>query len=285
MRALLAPRLWPWHLLVAGVVVLFVTLGFWQLARHGQLQERNARLEARLDAPALPLPERLAGLDPDAPPDASANARYLPATVEGVLLPEHEVLVRGRAYEARPGFHVLTPLRLDAATTAALGVRAGTLLLVNRGWIPFQIDDPVLPPWDPPSGRVAVAGWLEPEADPPTGFLSGLAPRDPSEGPLERIARADVDRLAAQMPGPLLPYVLVAERLAPPGAQATGGAEGDVQEVRAGVDGWVALPVRVATPEPEEGPHLSYALQWWSFALIGGVGYGFLLRERLRRRG
>lgn len=284
MRGLAAPRLWPWHLLVAAVATSFVALGFWQLARHGQLQERNARLEARLDAPTLPLPERLDGLDPDAPPGAPANARYRPTRVEGVLLPEHEVLLRGRAYEERPGFHVLTPLRLDAATTAALDVRAGTLLLVNRGWIPFQTDDPVLPPWDAPSGRVAVAGWLEPEADPPTGFLSGLAPRDPSDGPLERIARPDVDRLAAQMPAPLLPYVLVADRLAPAGAGAPARTDGDVQEVRTGVDGWVALPVRVPTPEPEGGPHLSYALQWWSFALIGVVGYAFLLRERLRPR-
>ncbi len=281
MRGLAAPRLWPWHLLVAAVMTLFVTLGFWQLARHGQLQERNARLEARLDAPTLPLQERLADLDPDAPEGATANARFRPTSAAGVLLPDHEVLLRGRAYEERPGFHVLTPMRLDAATTAALGVQAGTLVLVNRGWIPFQTDDPVLPAWDAPTGRVAVDGWLEPEADPPTGFLSGLAPRDPPEGPLDRIARPDVDRLAAQMPAPLLPYVLVAERLAPAGA-GDAPPPGTVREVRTGEDGWVALPVRVPTPEPEGGPHLSYALQWWSFALIGGVGYLFLLRERLR---
>ncbi len=32
------------------------------------------------------------------------------------------------------------------------------------------------------------------------------------------------------------------------------------------------------------GPHLAYAIQWFSFALIGVVGYGLLIRRAASRR-
>ncbi len=38
----------------------------------------------------------------------------------------------------------------------------------------------------------------------------------------------------------------------------------------------------VPTPELDEGPHLSYAVQWFLFAGVTVVGYPFLLRRRLR---
>jgi cytochrome oxidase assembly protein ShyY1 len=38
----------------------------------------------------------------------------------------------------------------------------------------------------------------------------------------------------------------------------------------------------VPTPELDEGPHLSYAVQWFLFASVVVVGYPFLVRRRLR---
>ena len=42
------------------------------------------------------------------------------------------------------------------------------------------------------------------------------------------------------------------------------------------------LPVPPPPPEVTRGSHLAYALQWFSFALIGIVGYAALLRSVLR---
>jgi cytochrome oxidase assembly protein ShyY1 len=43
------------------------------------------------------------------------------------------------------------------------------------------------------------------------------------------------------------------------------------------------LPVRVAVPVTDDpGPHLPYAFQWYSFAVITAVGYGVLIRRALR---
>ena len=35
-------------------------------------------------------------------------------------------------------------------------------------------------------------------------------------------------------------------------------------------------------PYPDEGPHLSYAFQWFVFALLGFIGLGFAVRQEYR---
>jgi cytochrome oxidase assembly protein ShyY1 len=41
----------------------------------------------------------------------------------------------------------------------------------------------------------------------------------------------------------------------------------------------MGLPRRWPTPALDDGPHLSYVVQWFSFALIIVVGTGALLRK------
>jgi surfeit locus 1 family protein len=43
-----------------------------------------------------------------------------------------------------------------------------------------------------------------------------------------------------------------------------------------------ALPVRLPPEELSEGPHLSYAIQWFTFATIAVVGAVILLRRERR---
>ena len=46
-----------------------------------------------------------------------------------------------------------------------------------------------------------------------------------------------------------------------------------------------ALPVReVLAPEITEGPHMGYAVQWFSFATILGAGYPFFLWKQIGKR-
>lgn len=252
--------MWPWHLLVAAVVAAFVALGLWQLGRHQRLVDRNDLLEARLAAPATSYLDATAMFDPDAPVGSDADASYRSAVVEGRFAPEHEVLLRGRSLDGQPGHHVLTPL-----LTSEDGAPSGNAVLVDRGWIPYRVDDPDLPAFAPPDGEVWIEGRLMPEAEEPTGPLAALAPRDPPEGPLDIVARADVERLQPQMPFPLDGFVVELGRyLRPEGG--TVGAE---------------LPLIPPAPAPESGPHLSYAAQWFFFAAVAVVGYALLLRRRL----
>jgi surfeit locus 1 family protein len=262
-----APRLLPWHLLIVAIAAGFALLGVWQLGRHARLVERNELRAARLAAPPSSYREIVPSLDPDAPEGSDDDPRYRRVFVEGTFLPEHEVLLRGRTLDQRPGYHVLTPLRL-AGTGPGGSERA---LLVDRGWIPFRYDEPGVPSWAPPQGTVVVLGRLMPEADRPEGPLAAFAPRDPAEGPLTTVARPDVERLQPQVPVPLEPFVVEATGIEAMGLDARTADAGEASP----------LPFVPPPPGAEAGPHLGYAIQWFFFAGVALVGYVLLLRRRL----
>ncbi|TLN17845.1 hypothetical protein FDZ74_07285 [bacterium] len=47
---------------------------------------------------------------------------------------------------------------------------------------------------------------------------------------------------------------------------------------------WNGLPHRqLVMPEITEGPHMGYAMQWFTFAAILGLGYPFFVRKQLRQ--
>ncbi len=278
MRRLLAPRLLPWHVLIVGIVAAFVSAGVWQLDRHAQAADRNALLTERLAGTPQPFDAAARRYDPAAEPGAADDPRYRPVVAEGRFAAEHEVLWRGRAFDGQPGYHVLTPLVLEGADGDP--TRA---VLVDRGWIPYRHQEPEVPDFAPPTGPVRVEGRLMPEQGTPEGPLAALAPRDPSDVTLDTVARPDVERLQGQVPWPLERFVLEAEKI----ATVPAGGEEPVVHARVaegGLDpglGEVWLPLLPSAPAPEPGPHLGYAIQWFSFAAITAVGYLLLLRRRL----
>jgi cytochrome oxidase assembly protein ShyY1 len=44
------------------------------------------------------------------------------------------------------------------------------------------------------------------------------------------------------------------------------------------------LPALVPPPDLSEGPHLSYAIQWFTFAAVALVGTALLVRREVRDR-
>jgi surfeit locus 1 family protein len=170
------------------------------------------------------------------------------ATFTGEFQPEDEVLIRSQVHQAVAGFHVITPL---------IG-EDGTAVLVNRGWVPLDADEVPVLAAAPPDGTVTVTGWVR-----PTQTRGSLGPVDPAGGRLVSMNRVDIGRIEQQVPYALQPVYLSA-------LDQAGGA----------------LPVPAAGPTfDDQGPHLGYAIQWFSFALIGVVGYFFLLRRAARRSG
>jgi surfeit locus 1 family protein len=165
------------------------------------------------------------------------------ALATGVFAPEDEILIRSQVHLGTAGFHVITPLVGEA----------GSAVLVNRGWIPLVLDEVPVTEAPPPQGVVTVEGWiLLNQEKPPFG------PTDPVDGRLSAMSRIDISRIQDQTSVTLSPVYLVA-------LHDRGGE----------------LPVPVDTPVfDDEGPHLAYAIQWFAFALIAFVGYGFLLRKQ-----
>jgi len=174
------------------------------------------------------------------------SLRYQRVLVEGAFDPDREVLIRSQVHLGFAGFHVVTPLVTGD----------GSAVLVNRGWVPLVLDSVPVDQASPPEGVVAVEGWVEPSRE-----RGAFGPTDPPTGRLQIVSRVDIERIDAQ----------VGYRLAPVYLVMTGGGEG-------------VLPEPVKPPAfTDDGPHLGYAIQWFGFALIGLVGYWFLIRRRLRQ--
>ncbi len=237
-------RRWWWATLlaIAGVAVL-VRLGFWQLDRLDQRRAYNARVQEQLDSPPLALTAESIHAD-------LFSLEYRTVTVTGQYDFDYQVSLRNQGWRDLLGVHLLTPLRITDTDMA---------VIVDRGWIPMENADPAnWPQFDEP-GEVTVLGTLRRPQESPQ--LGGVA--DPTLAPgetgLDAWSLVNLARIEEQIPYPIL----------------------DVYIQQA------AEPVRIEYPyrnpfdlELTEGNHLSYALQWFSFASILAIGYPVFVNRR-----
>lgn len=244
-RFLLRPAWLLSHVLVLLLVFVLFNLGLWQLRRLDERQAANELIEQRaLAAEAQAIDELpLTAADPVA---AGEELEWTRVEASGTYLADDQVLVRSRSLDGRPGFWVLTPLELDR----------GDVLVVNRGWIPFEVEtDGSDITFDTPDGQVAVVGFAQ-------RSVSGAKP---AEGDNTTIAHVDLDWFDDQLAGDVYPlYVQLQEQVPPP--------PGD-------------LPVVLPEPDLSEGPHLGYAMQWFIFTAIAVIGYPIILFRVAHGRG
>jgi surfeit locus 1 family protein len=233
----LTPRWIAGHLMVILVAGVFVRLGIWQLDRLTERRAFNHTVAERIAA----APSDLSGLLNATPPE---ELEYRTAVVMGTFDESEEILIRSRTNDGEAGFHVVTPLVIEQ----------GRAVLVNRGWVPLEFDDPPVLPALPPRDQTQVTGTVRDSQSAPS-----LGPRDPSDGVLERMYWIDIPRIQQQSSYALVPVSLELRAQVP---QQTGSFP-------------VPVPSRVLT----EGSHLAYAVQWFAFALIGLGGYAALLRR------
>lgn len=252
MRTLLRPAALLSHVLVLAVVAVLVTLGQWQVQRLDERRDQNALLAERIAAPALSV-EDLAG-DPDLD---EAALEYRRVTVTGTYLPEEELLLEGRERRGQSGRDSFLPLALDD----------GTSVLVRRGWVPRELGPPPLEDAAPPPGEVTVEGYLERSVPEP-----GFGPSNPPEGELAILQVPDVARIAPQLPGDTFPMIVRLTAQDPPPV-----ASPDVA-----ARGLEPLPAVYEQVPFDEGSHLSYAVQWYSFALLALIAYVAYWIKRLR---
>jgi cytochrome oxidase assembly protein ShyY1 len=205
---------------------------------------QRTAINDRIDAAAVVAPVPLAAVS--APGRApSADVAWTRVTATGRYDPAHEVLARGRTLDGRVGFEVLTPLVLDDGST----------VLVDRGWVPAAARggadaDPTVPP--APAGEVTVVGVVH-------------RPQRGAGAPTRRGARLEVRaidpaRLAAALPYPVHGVYIAVQS--------------------PGQDGLTPVPPRRENALQNGG----YALQWWLFAALTLVGYGYLAHREARRR-
>jgi cytochrome oxidase assembly protein ShyY1 len=181
--------------------------------------------------------------------------------LRGRYLAEATILVRNRPLDGAPGYRVLVPLRLepDAGLDAA---SAAQVVLVDRGWLPIgatgQGPDDVPAP---PEGVVEVVARLRPPE-----------PADARGAPQGQTQRINPAALAEDVAA----RSQVGSGEIGPGAVITGAYAMMASEAPPAASTPRALP----RPEIDEGPHLSYALQWVVFAAFFVGGWVVLARRQ-----
>lgn len=231
-------------LVIAGVGVL-IRLGFWQLDRLEWRRAFNARATSQLNAPEL-------DLNASQPVDDLYEMEYRRVAVTGKYDFSQEVLLRNQVWENRLGYHVLTPMKITGSEW---------YVLVDRGWIPFEDADSRSKYQEP--GEIRVQGMLRRGQEKPD--FGGVA--DPALAPGETRLDAwnvvNLPRITEQSKLKLLPgYIIQAPQAS-----------------------WTSLPYRsLPVIEISEGSHQSYAMQWFSFAAILGLGYPFFVRRQLKKQ-
>lgn len=135
----------------AASMLLTASLGFWQLRRADQKLAYQAQLDARAALPAL---DGASLLQPMGEAER-ASLQHRQVVLRGEWLPAYTIYLDNRQMQARPGFYVLTPLRLLGE--AAPG--QPQTVLVQRGWAPRNFEDRLtLPDVQAPAGTVQVQG-------------------------------------------------------------------------------------------------------------------------------
>lgn len=180
--------------------------------------------------------------------ELAARDEWRPVLLEGEYLPSEQVLVRNRPHGGTAAFEVLVPFRLDD----------GRVLLIDRGWVPPGENQP-LPDQIPaaPSGATTVVARLRPAEPVPSSGRSAPEGQVPSIN-LDLVADAidagiDLERSAYA--------IMVSEDPAP-----------------------ATRPAALSAPSEDPGPHLSYAIQWILFAIMGFVFIGYVIRTERRHR-
>lgn len=228
-----------WLSVILGAVIFaalcYLVLAPWQFSRHEQRSTQNASIAAAIDAPPRPLDQRLPAGD-----GVAADEVWQQATATGSFLPDRQVAVRLRQDgNGRPASEIL----------AALQLSDGSILLVDRGFIPIGgLADNAAPP-PPPAGPVSVTGRLQP-----------FQPDPLNRPPVRTSNRVDVLGITASsitdLPGPVRAGFI----------QLVAGSPG------------VLAPISV--PQMDSGPYLSYAWQWLAFGTMGLLAVGFFcIRE------
>lgn len=230
-----------------GFLVLLVVPAFLLLSRWqlNRLDERRAENTlVSTHADAAPVPVQSAMRAGADPASLTADQEWRDITATGRYDAAGQQLVRRRPMDGTNGFWVMTPLVLGD----------GSVLAVNRGWVaagPDARTNPQVPV--PPAGVVTVVGRLR---------LSQDAPPRPSDLPAGQVT--DLDVRAVGVAGPVYPGYLELVGSDPP---------------ETGDPALTPIPL----PPLDDGPHLSYAIQWVAFALTAIGGFVFIVRGEARR--
>ena len=228
---------------VLPAFALLLLLGNWQLNRLAWKEGLLATIEERMARSAEPIGTVLAQWE------RSGDVDYMPVRADGVFRQEAEQHFLA-THQGQSGWYVYTPLALTDGRT----------VIVNRGFVGYDMKDPAKRNWQPLQGQVSIAGFARNPLSKKPGRLV------PDNEPADRIWYwKDFSGMADAMgldETSLVPFFV--------DAATTNGAA---------VAGPVGGVTRVSLPNN----HLQYAVTWFGLAAALLAVTGIYLWRLLRR--
>jgi surfeit locus 1 family protein len=140
-------RFWLITLAAAAGICITFALGAWQLGRAREKLALQSTMDQRKALPPLGEQDLLAA-------KPLSELIYRPVLLRGTWLAQHTIFLDNRQMNGKPGFYVVTPLRLEAG---------GAAVAVERGWAPRNfVDRARLPPVQTPTGLIELRGRMAP---------------------------------------------------------------------------------------------------------------------------
>ncbi|MFC2025677.1 SURF1 family protein [Chloroflexota bacterium] len=245
-KTLLTPRWIITSILVMIAMIVMIRLGIWQLDRLKQRKDFNSRVSAQVNQPIL-------DLNNDVPSEKLMGMEFRKVKVFGEYNFSQEIALRNQYWQNQWGVHLVTPLHINGHEKT---------ILIDRGWIPandFQSME-----WSKfnEPGLVEIEGIIrnsQTKAD--YGNRSDEV-SDIEDNHLDAWNFVNIPQISRQTSNDLLPVYIQ----------------------QAPDQSWRNLPYRTQ-PELDltDGPHLGYAIQWFSFAAILGIGYPIFIRRQLNQ--
>ena len=219
------PTFWPTVFTVPSLIIL-IGLGTWQVERLHWKENLIAERQTRSSSAPIELPAENA---------ATGSYEFSKTRVAGNFRHDREMYLAARSLNGNIGLHVVTPLRLAD----------GSVILIDRGWVPTEKKDPSTRQAGELAGPVILEGllrgsqkqsWLVPDNEPQNNvwFYVDIP---------EMAKWAGLDRVR--------PYFVEAGAAPNPGGYPIGGQS------------HIELP----------NNHLQYAIIWYSFAISLSVIY------------
>ena len=238
---------WGFIVLMLALMLLFVSLGIWQLERLGEKERLVADVAERMNLPPAELPPvaEWAAFDPE-------SWNYKPVQVAGIWLPERTVrvftsLADQHGQYGGPGYWVLTPLQLNAGGT----------VFVNRGFVPQDASDAFVTGGTLDAGLVSLTGIARASED-----VGSFTPEPDTGKRIEWVRNtARLAALAGEVPQPVAPIYI------------------DLPAMGQG-----ALPQGGETVVSFPNNHLGYAITWFGFAVLVPFLLFFWVRRQRQPR-
>jgi surfeit locus 1 family protein len=223
-------------------VLLTLYLAIWQQGRATEKRALQAEYAARTQAPLVVLSGGLKKIE------NVSDYRYRLAVARGEWQGANQIFIDNKFSDSGVvGYHVITPLKI---------ADSNLVVLVNRGWIARSASYPAPPEVSPPAGEVKVEGQL---SIPSKRFLE--LTENAAQGNVWQ--NLTIERYQQAMKIDVLPWILLASKILPPGA---------------------GLTLQSERPDAGVEKHIEYMLTWYSLALTV-VALWIGLNLRIQRAG